>query len=121
MSDIWNASRSDLIKRLYDVQTENSQLRAAIGTPEVCAGVVSEIVERERDDAVKKCGELQVDIDTMQKIFENELADAMVVIKLYEMWYVPIETLRDKPPVAVYKAAQAAKEDGNVSRIQNKA
>ena len=41
---------------------------------------------------------------------QAQLADAMAVIKLYETWYVPIEPLRDKPPVAVYKATQAAKE-----------
>lgn len=31
---------------------ENRQLKAAIATPEVYAGVVSEVVERERDEAV---------------------------------------------------------------------
>jgi len=34
------------------LKAENEQLRAAIATPEVYAGVVSEVVEKERDEAV---------------------------------------------------------------------
>ncbi|HUX03243.1 MAG TPA: hypothetical protein VMY35_19955 [Phycisphaerae bacterium] len=37
---------------LIDVQTENKQLRAAIATPEVYAGVVSKVVEEERAEVM---------------------------------------------------------------------
>ena len=62
----------DTLVELSDaLRAENEQLRAAIGSPEVCAGVVSEVVELQRDIAVKNCGLLREQLAAAQSKANN--------------------------------------------------
>jgi len=64
--------RIDTLVELSDaLRAENEQLRAAIGSPEVCAGVVSEVVELQRDIAVKNCGLLREQLAAAQSKANN--------------------------------------------------
>ncbi len=65
--------------RLVELDEENARLRAAISTPEVCAGVVSEVVERARDAAVAEVKRLKGELaEAVGALLGGEAAEAEI-------------------------------------------
>jgi regulator of replication initiation timing len=63
----------DLAKENAALKVENERLRAAIATPEVYAGVVSEVVEKERDEAVVRLTAAEAIIKTANRRYAKSI------------------------------------------------
>ena len=77
--DEWLATRADLGDRAQKAETEVATLRAAIGTPEVYAGVVTEVVEAELEQCRKELAEERdrADVLGMEIVILNAERDAL--------------------------------------------
>ena len=64
--DEWLATRADLDDRAQKAEAEVATLRAAIGTPEVYAGVITEVVEAELEQCRKALADASVRYTHMQ-------------------------------------------------------
>lgn len=82
-SDVDEATDS-YCRRIAQLQAENARLRAAIATPEVYAGVVTEVVERERDEAVAENTRLRTIVDKALRLLDGA-HDGSVVWPLQEL------------------------------------
>jgi len=77
--DEWLATRADLDDRAQKAEAEVATLRAAIGTPEVYAGVVTEVVEAELEQCRRElAGERdRADVLGMEIVILNAERDAL--------------------------------------------